>query len=266
MRMIAYIIVLKRRVVVRGIATFVEFFKDYREDYIVIGGLATAMVMHDLGFTSRATKDIDLVVVSKNNEGFIKALLRFIEEGQYRTKERTANPDRHNLFRFFDSSSLEHPEQIELFAIHDEDSAIIHDSTIIPIKTPEFYPYLSAILLNKDYFNLLIQHTDVIDGLHVATPAALIPLKIHAYNNLIQTRRSDAEKHLKDVVKLAAALTDDQRVGLIREPKNDFDAFMPILEKLDEHRVEQVLDGAGITALTKSDVIEILKLVYGEEK
>lgn len=247
---------------VRGIATFVEYFKDYREDYIVIGGLATAMVMHDLGFTSRATKDIDLVVVSKNNEGFIKALLKFIEEGQYRTKERTANSDRHNLFRFFDSTDAEYPEQIELFAIHDEDSAIIHDSTIIPIETPEFYPYLSAILLNSDYFNLLIQHTDVIDGLHVATPTALIPLKIHAYLNLIDTRRSDAEKHLRDVVKLAAVLSDEQSVELQGEPQNDFEAFMSVLNALDEHRVEQVLESAGIKAVLKADVIKILELVY----
>jgi hypothetical protein len=248
--------------VVRGIATFVEYFKAYREDYIVIGGLATAMVMHDLGFTSRATKDIDLVVVSKKNEGFIKALLKFIGEGQYRTKERTANGNRHNLFRFFDSQNSDYPEQIELFAIHDEDSAIVKDTTIIPIETPEFYPYLSAILLNSDYFNLLIRHTDIIDGLHVATPTALIPLKIHAYLNLIEPRRSDAEKHLKDVVKLAAALSDGETVELQGEPKNDFEAFMSVLNALDEHRVEQVLESAGIQAVFKEDIIKILNSVY----
>lgn len=247
---------------VRGIATFVEYFKEYRDDYIVIGGLATAMVMHDLGFTSRATKDIDLVVVSKNNEAFIKALLKFIEAGQYRTKERTDNSDRHNLFRFFDSSSLEYPEQIELFAIHEEDSVIIRDTTIIPIETPESYPYLSAILLNTDYFKLLVEHTDIIDGLHVATPAALIPLKIHAYNNLIQTRKGDAKKHLKDVIKLAAALTEEQTVELRGEPKKDFEDFMSVIQIMDEHRVEQILESAGMKAVFKEDVLDTLKLVY----
>lgn len=250
---------------IRGMATFAEFFKAYQEDYIVIGGLATAMVMNDLGFISRATKDIDLVVVSKNNEAFIKALLRFIDQGRYKTKERTVNPDRHNLFRFFDSPDLEYPEQIELFAIHDKDSAIIQDTTIIPIDTPEFYPYLSAILLNQDYFELLIRHTNVIDGLHVATPTALIPLKMHAYNNLVSTRKSDAKKHLNDVIKLSAALSGEEKVNLTGEPKADFDAFIPILEALDQHQIEQVLKGAEIGALSKADVIEILHQVYASE-
>ena len=248
---------------IRGMATFTEYFKAYQEEYIVIGGLATAMVMNDLGFISRATKDIDLVVVSKNNEAFIKALLQFIHQGDYKTKERTNNPDRHNLFRFLDSPDLEYPEQIELFAIHKENSAITQDATIIPIDTPEFYPYLSAILLNKDYFELLIQHTNVIDGLHIATPSALIPLKMHAYNNLVSTRKSDAKKHLNDVIKLSAALSDEEKVMLAGEPKTDFDAFIPILEALDSHQIEQVLKAAEIGFLSKSDVIEMLYQVYG---
>lgn len=246
-------------------ATFAEYFKAYQKDYIVIGGLATAMVMNDLGFLSRATKDIDLVVVSKNNEAFIKALLQFIHHGQYKTKERTDNPDRHNLFRFFDSPDLDYPEQIELFAIHDEDSAIIRDATIIPVDTPKFYPYLSAILLNQDYFELLIHHTNVIDGLHVATPSALIPLKMHAYNNLVSSRKGDAKKHLNDVIKLAAALSGEEKVILRGEPETDFDAFIPSLEALDQHHVEQVLKAAEIGSLSKNDIIDVLHQVYGNE-
>lgn len=74
---------------IQGIANFTKHFENYNDDYVVIGGLATAMIMHDLGFVARATKDIDLVVVSNNNEEFLKKLLEFIDMAGYKTKQRT---------------------------------------------------------------------------------------------------------------------------------------------------------------------------------
>ena len=35
---------------VQGLDKFVEYFKDFKSDYVVIGGLATAMVMNQLDF------------------------------------------------------------------------------------------------------------------------------------------------------------------------------------------------------------------------
>ena len=63
---------------IQGINSFTEYFKDFRNDYVVIGGLATAIIMHDLGFVARATKDIDLVIISKDNEVFIRQLLKYV--------------------------------------------------------------------------------------------------------------------------------------------------------------------------------------------
>lgn len=74
---------------IQGITNFTEYFKDNSDDYVVIGGLATAMIMNDLGFIARATKDIDLVVISKNNEDFLKKLLNFVDIAGYKTKQRT---------------------------------------------------------------------------------------------------------------------------------------------------------------------------------
>jgi len=179
---------------VKGIEVFQEHFHGYDDAYIIIGGLATAMVMKELGFLFRATKDIDLVVVIQDNDEFLKKLLQFIDLGGYETRQRTENSDRHNLFRFLKPSNKLYPEQIELFAIHTNDSVLVTDHHIIPIDTPENYPYLSAILLNNDYFNLLIQHSDNIDGIRVASAVALIPLKIHAHLSLKKLGSSDAKK------------------------------------------------------------------------
>ena len=247
---------------IQGIATFTEYFKDNNEDYVVIGGLATAMVMNDLGFIARATKDIDLVVITKENEVFLKKLLSFIEIAGYKTKQRTNNDSRHNLFRFLDSEDKNYPEQIELFAIHNSDSEILKDSHIIPIKTPEYYAYLSAILLDTDYFNLLLQHTNHIDGLHVATPEALIPLKIHAYLNLFLDKNPDAKKHFNDVIRLAPLLDDQSTVILVGKPKEDFIRFLPMLEKSEDSTVDNVLKAAKEQKVSKESILILLNAVY----
>lgn len=247
---------------IQGIATFTEYFKDNNEDYVVIGGLATAMVMNDLGFIARATKDIDLVVITKENEVFLKKLLSFIEIAGYKTKQRTNNDSRHNLFRFLDSEDKSYPEQIELFAIHNSDSEILKDSHIIPIETPEYYTYLSAILLDTDYFNLLLQHTNHIDGLHVATPEALIPLKIHAYLNLSLDKNPDAKKHFNDIIRLAPLLDDQSTVILVGKPKEDFIRFLPMLEKSEDSTVDNVLKAAKEQKVSKESILILLNAVY----
>ena len=247
---------------IQGIANFTKHFENYNDDYVIIGGLATAMIMNDLGFIARATKDIDLVVVSNNNKKFLKKLLEFIKIAGYKTKQRTNNDSKHNLFRFFDSEDKTYPEQIELFAIHDENSPIFTDKHIIPIKTPDSYKYLSAILLDTDYFNLLIEHTTNIDGLHIATPEVLIPLKIQVHLNLLEAKHSDAKKHLTDIIRLITLLDDEDSVVLNGEPKNDFIKFLPIIESIEEDRIRSILKSSNISNISKGTIIELFKSVY----
>ncbi len=247
---------------IQGLAKFKNYFRDFSEDYVVIGGLATALFMDNYGFIARATKDIDLVVISKNNEAFLKKLLLFINEAGYKTKQRTNNQSRHNLFRFFDSDHKEYPEQIELFAVHDENSVITNDHHIIPIKTPEFYHYLSAILLDLDYYTLLLKHTTFLDGLHIATPEVLIPLKMHAHLNLIESRHHYDGKHLKDVIKLSALLEPDAKVELLGKTKEDFTHFLALLQQEDSQKVKQILASMNAGTLEKENILELLKSCY----
>ncbi len=248
---------------VKGIEVFKEYFHDYNDAYIIIGGLATAMVMKELGFIFRATKDIDLVVVVQDNEPFLKKLLQFIEVGGYETRERTKNSDHHNLFRFLKPSNSAYPYQVELFAIHKSDSVLVTNHHIIPIETPENYPYLSAILLDSDYFGLLIQHADDIDGIRVASAVALIPLKIHAHLNLKELGHPDAKKHLKDIIRLAAILHEEDRIELGGLPAKEFTLFIPFLEEVSEERIVDVLQDNQIYNVVKDDIIKELERVYG---
>jgi len=247
---------------VKGIEVFQEFFHDCDDAYIIIGGLATAMVMNELGFVFRATKDIDMVVVVQDNEAFLKKLLQFIDLGGYETRQRTENPDQHNLFRFLKPADKSYPDQIELFAIHSNDSILVTDHHIIPIETPENYPYLSAILLDADYFDLLVQHADNIDGIRVASAVALIPLKIHAHLNLKKSGHSDAKKHLKDIIRLAAILQEEDRIELSGLPEEEFALFLPLFEEVLEETVVDVLENNQIYEVFKDDIVSELKRVY----
>lgn len=247
---------------IQGIEKFREFFEGFENDYVIIGGLATAMVMNNLGFVFRATKDVDLVVLSTDNEAFLKRILLFIEEAGYKTKQRTKSDTKHNLFRFCDSEDKSYPEQLELFAIHGEDSSIITDNHIIPIETPEFYDYLSAILLDRNYYNLLKQHTTNVEGLHVATAEVLIPLKIHAHLNLINSTHNYNGKHLKDVIRLCTTLDGEEQVYLTGMPRDDFQKFLPIFDELDEDRVRNVLKSNQIGGVTKQDLLSLLESTY----
>jgi len=245
---------------IQGLSLFTNFFKENKNDYVVIGGLATVMIMNDLGFLARATKDIDLVIIANNNEKFIEKLLQFIEQAGYKTKQRTTNDTKHNMFRFLNSDDKSYPEQLELFAIHDKNSKIITDKTIIPIYTNQDYKYLSAILLDTDYYSLLLKHTTFIENLHIATPEVLIPLKIHAYLNLLGTQ--NAKKHLQDIIRLTTLLDNDDNIILEGKVKEDFQKFIPLLINIDNNRIKAILKSSKIFNISKEIIINILTQVY----
>jgi hypothetical protein len=48
--------------VVRGLAIFQQWFQDFEDQYILIGGTAASITMTEAGLSFRATKDLDIVL------------------------------------------------------------------------------------------------------------------------------------------------------------------------------------------------------------
>jgi len=48
---------------VKGLDKFKEYFKDFSENYIIIGGTACDLWLSENELDFRATKDIDLIIV-----------------------------------------------------------------------------------------------------------------------------------------------------------------------------------------------------------
>ena len=47
---------------VRGLAVFQEWFKEFNAEYVLIGGTAAFITMNEAGLPFRGTKDLDIVL------------------------------------------------------------------------------------------------------------------------------------------------------------------------------------------------------------
>jgi len=102
---------------------------------------------------------------------------------------------------------------LELFSRQPEGIDLGEGQTITPVPVGTDKHSLSAILLNEEYYALLQAHNEVRDGLAMATATALIPMKAHAWLDLLRRQAEgekldskDIKKHRADVFRLAATL------------------------------------------------------------
>lgn len=64
---------------VRGIEKFKEYFADYTDQYVFIGGAACVILVEDIGGKFRATKDLDTVLlVEELDDAFAIRFWEFI--------------------------------------------------------------------------------------------------------------------------------------------------------------------------------------------
>ena len=100
---------------VNGLNVFRNYFNDFPDNYIIIGGTACDIIIDAAGFIPRATKDIDIIlIVEALNPEFVVRFWDFIREGQYGDKEENGAERKH--YRFTKPSSTDFPYQIELFS------------------------------------------------------------------------------------------------------------------------------------------------------
>ena len=70
---------------VRGLDKYKEFFKDFSDNYLLIGGAACERQMENAGLDFRATKDLDIVlIVEAYSADFVRKFWEFIKEGNYK--------------------------------------------------------------------------------------------------------------------------------------------------------------------------------------
>lgn len=247
---------------IKGLDRFAEHFKDYSENYIIVGGTACSLALGDAGISFRATKDIDMIItVEEISHEFGEKFWGFIKDGQYDIyKNKSGVPQ---YFRFQAPKVDGYPSMIELFARKQDIFPKSRTSTFIPIVIDEEVSSLSAILLDDEYYAFLKSGRQVLNGISILAPTHLIAFKARAYADLMKRKKiglhvndSDLKKHKNDIFRLSQLLTGQEKVECGNQVRDDIGTFFVLIQ-------DEVIDmkALGVPA-TQDEVKNIIMRIY----
>ena len=222
---------------VEGLNSFKEKFKDYTDCYTVIGGTACEILMTQTALQFRETRDIDMVlIVEEKFPDFAKLFWDYIKEGEYKCGWK--NSEKMHFYRFTQPKAG-YPLQIELFS-RNPAHRFDQDSGIIPVHIQDDVSSLSAILLDEDYYNLMMEGRIIVNGLPVLDPAYLIIFKMYAFMNLETAKQQgtfvkerDYKKHKHDVFRLMQIVNRNKRILLVPQVKQMVVSFCDFIKDVD---------------------------------
>jgi hypothetical protein len=252
---------------VRGLEIFKQYFKDYPDNYIIIGGTACDIIIDNAGFTPRATKDIDIIlVVEALNTAFVKQFWQFITDGNYERKEKSE--EERKYYRFIKPENTDFPYQIELFA-RNPDLLDLDDGThTTPIPVDDDLLSLSAILLDETYYDYLIDNSTIEDDIQRANTEALICLKAKTYLDIAERiavgGKEDSKKlrkHKGDVFRLGVMLAETDVFELPDAIKNDMQEFVDAIK--DDLPDKAILKTMGLGNVNVENVFKQIIKSFG---
>lgn len=243
-----------------AIDKFREYLKEHTDKYVIIGGTACEQIFRKREQAFRATKDIDMVLCVDNvDAAFAGALKAFLDAGGYQAQRR-GEEDRRNFYRFEDPTEPGFPDQIELFA-RNIDAQILPEGTLYTrIDVDEDIVSLSGILLNDDYFALLMDGRKEIDSVTVLDEQRLIPFKAFAHVQHVEAKSQGANrtKHRNDVFRLLTLMDPAAKVDVPDPIKSDIRKFIEIVGADAAFSPRQF--GA---AISPADGFQMLGDIYG---
>lgn len=253
---------------VRGIDIFRDYFKGFENNYIIIGG--TACEFHEAQYAQvpRATKDIDIILnIEALSHNFVERFWSFVKQGQYQQREKGTGGRgsvSHEYYRFMRPQTSGYPMQIELFSRNLGLLDFPEDAAITPIPTDEDLSSLSAILMDDDYYNFTIQHSTLMDGVHIADIESLICMKSKAFIDLTRQKQNGEHvdsrnilKHKKDVFRLAAMLTPENHYDLPKQLSEDVEKFCYLAE--EDLPNDDFFKAAGLPGLNPEEILSQLR-------
>ncbi|MCL2548359.1 MAG: hypothetical protein FWE76_04245 [Symbiobacteriaceae bacterium] len=232
-----------------GLERFRDYFRDFQDQYIIIGGTACDVALQEAGRPFRRTKDLDVVLILESyTPAFGRKLREFISEGRYRNHERSDGKPQ--AYRFDKPQEPGFPQMIELLCRSDTLFDSISDRyRSIPVSAD--MESLSAIIMDDGYYQLLEAGKSIVDSIPMLSPPYLILLKAKAWLNLMEELASgtnsidrnledNIRKHIEDVIRLAVLLPRGSSYIIDHDIYDDLHKFMesfvaapPDLKKLN---------------------------------
>lgn len=248
---------------VSGMESFREWFSEYSEQYIIIGGTACDLLMGQEDLEFRATRDIDMVLILESlTPEFGARFWEYVHNAGYEHRNKSTGEPQ--FYRFIHPTDNKYPYMIELFSRRNEAIQLPKNAVLIPLPLDDEISSLSAILMNDEYYQFLLGGKVVINGIPILDAGHMIPFKIRAFLDLSERKvkgeavdSKNIRKHKNDVMRLSILLTENTQIVVSNEIYNDITAF------LDEMKNETIdVKQLGIRNLSQADVIERIKRAY----
>lgn len=219
----------------RGIDKFKERFAGHDGEYVLIGGGACDMLFGEAGQDFRATKDLDLVLLVETlTPEFGQVFWDFVKEGGYENRQKSS--EKPQFYRFSKSEDLAFPAMLELLALTDVGLRDA-ESGLMPIHINDEVSSLSAILLDEEYFRLLVENRTSANGVAVLSIEGLIPFKAKAWLDLSARRaggqavdEKSVKKHRNDVCRLATLIAGGERPAMSEGVRANMRRFLEAYE------------------------------------
>ena len=258
---------------VRGMERFLGFFADWKSSFVVIGGCACSQWCEDNAIHFRSTQDIDMVLLLEAKAaGFFSRFWEYIRSGQYVLKRR---PEDNStiLFRFErPGAGLDFPKKIELLT-GISNLAIPNDIRIVHLNVEDERYSLSAILLQKDYYNLVSTGcTETSNGMPTVSPDVLALLKAKACLNLLEEKQAgrfvsehDLRKHRNDVFQLAYLFRRRYDGELTQLIKDDMSKFLQLYSESNAEwgEIQAHLKAFGMEVRAPSELLGLIRTHFG---
>lgn len=230
---------------VRGFDSFRERFRGYEDCYTIIGGTACDILMSEVGLDFRATKDIDMILlIEERFAEFAAVFWGYIRDGGYKCGWKSS--DVPHFYRFTEPQAAGYPAMIELFSRRPEFQASHPEIHLTPLPVSDEISSLSAIMLDDNYYRLMLEGRRTVDGVSVLRAEYLILFKMKAWLDLQQKKvdgvhvnERDLKKHKNDVFRLFSLVEPSSQVEIPSAVETDLKQFIQTMtnEQVDLARI-----------------------------
>lgn len=155
------------------------------------------------------------------------------------------------MFYSFVEGKEGYPDKIELLSKPSPLMEIKEGDHIEFIQLTDDYSHLSAIIMDEQYYNYLMDHYEIHNGIRYASIDSLICLKALAYLNLLnekeagrQVNDEDLSKHRRDVFMAVASLEVDASFEVPYNIRRMLDDFLSSIT--DKRIIQSLSDSLGL--------------------
>ena len=247
---------------VKGIEIFQEYFKEYTDQYVLIGGAACSVSFEEQEINfGRTTKDLDIVlIVEARTKEFGEQFWKFIRDGRYRIRAKSNGEPQ--FYRFDKPEDERFPKMIELFSR--TNYMLQEKNGLTPIHIDDSVSSLSAILLNDAYYRALLDGREIMMGISVLKPEWIIPFKAKAWMDLTDRKAAgehvdskNIKKHKNDVFRLTELIDPTAKVVA---PQGVYADIQEFVQRMKNENVD--IKQLGLVGRTKEKILEELKVMY----